>query len=113
MAALKYFLIGNDINISVTFKPKTIASFNIEKDYTDKKLYLVIDGQKKLVDNPSYKENTVSFTHLGKDQKGECSVSILLVVNEGEEGMRSFKLDNAYQLVSEGADAGQVFHLSK
>lgn len=113
MAALKYFLVGNDINISVTFQPKTIASFNIEKDYTNKKLYLVIDGQKTIVSNPTYKDNTVSFTHYGKNQKGECVVSILLVVNEGESGMRSFKLDNAYQLVSEGSDAGQVFTLSE
>ena len=76
--------IGNDISIAWTIRSGGEPYALEGKDIT---LYLHNPYGKEKVEGYSVNENVISWTFLGKNQKVTGKYSLILVVNEGENGM--------------------------
>lgn len=100
---MKKYRIGNDLKISWSLFSEA-EPFIVEG--LDCTLWLKDRYSSKAVTDFEIKENTVSFTFLGMEQKRACAYSLVLVINSGRAGMRSVDLRDVFALVEYSDQAG-------
>lgn len=101
---------GNDIDILWEIVAGGKYS-NIPYDLTGKnlKVFMINAYERVAVNNFKVEGNTISWRYLGKDQQRRGIYSLLLIENEGEEGMHTVDECKAFELVDcscmEGGEA--------
>ena len=99
--------IGNDIKISWSIfveSSEECIPYNLNgKRFS---LYMVCGKVRKAVTDCTVEENTLCWLFRGSEQKYKGFYDLLLVENEGENGMHTFDLHGAFALVDHSCEAG-------
>lgn len=100
---MKTVLIGNDIMFRWTIE--YCDGVNAELGGTALSLYRIGFGGREPVRDFSAESGILEWTWPGREQESPGVYSFLLVMNEGEEGMRSLHSGDAVRLYAPGSDS--------
>lgn len=98
---------GNDITIHWAIYTKS-GSQRIPYALDGKDLTLILGSpyMRKEVKGFSVKGNIITWTYFGKDQKSAGKFSLVLIENEGKEGMHTVDKCNAFRIVNHSCECG-------
>lgn len=98
---------GNDIVIHWAIYTKS-GSQRIPYALDGKDLTLILGSpyMRKEVKGFSVKGNIITWTYFGKDQKSAGKFSLVLIENEGKEGMHTVDKCNAFRIVNHSCECG-------
>lgn len=98
---------GNDITIHWAIYTKS-GSQRIPYALEGKDLTLILGSpyMRKEVKGFSVKGNIITWTYFGKDQKSAGKFSLVLIENEGKEGMHTVDKCNAFRIVNLSCEVG-------
>ena len=100
---MKSFLVGNDI--SVRWKITDCKGDPVGLENRNLRLFIIDRGGSAEVGEFSVIGNTLFFTHYGKDQEYTGIVSLRLVENLGEKGMKTIGECRAYNITGDSCCA--------
>ena len=97
--------IGNDIELFWSiFNKSDLTAYNLEG--RDLKVYLSSFCGKEEINDFTVSENVVNFHFRGRDQKTTGVYTVILVENQGDDGMKTVDHSKAFKLVARSCETG-------
>jgi hypothetical protein len=90
------FRIGTDVSVAWTLEDREGSAYDLTGRSIN--VYLFCRGLQIPIQSPAVSANTISFTFRGKDQTVFGQYGLLYVENDGQVGMVSFDIPDAFQL---------------